>query len=402
MTGEAEHTNKIPTPLKRSISLPMIVLYGLGTTIGAGIYVLIGKVAAVAGLYMSVSFVIASLLAVFTVLSFSELVARFPKSAGEAVYLHEGFGIRWLSLSIGLCVMFAGLISSAAISRGFVGYLHEFFYVDDWLAIVLLVGALGALAAWGISESIAAAVVATLVETGGLMFVIWVSRDSFTTLPGRISDFLPPFQVAEWSAILAASILAFYAFIGFEDMVNVAEEVKDVRRNLPKAMILTLVVTTIFYVALALAATLSLSIDELSASRAPLALLVEHHAGPEAASAIALVALVAVLNGALIQIVMAARVIYGLSRQGWIPVIFSTVHPRFRTPLLATGMVTACVMAFALWLPLATLAEITSVLTLFVFAAVNLALCRIKFRSDTEPGHFTIPLWVPRHRLHCL
>ncbi len=380
--------------LKRSISMPMIVLYGLGTTIGAGIYVLIGKVAAVAGIYMPVSFIIASLLAVFTVFSFAELAGRFPKSAGEAVYLYEAFGVRWFSFCIGLCVMFAGLISAAAITRGFVGYLHEFALIPDPIAIVLLVGAMGALAAWGITESIMVAIIATLLEIGGLVFVVWVSRGSFEAIPDQLPDLLPSFRLTEWSAIMAGSILAFYAFIGFEDMVNVAEEVTDVRRNLPRAMILTLVITTALYITLALAA-ISLPISDLANSRAPLALLVERHAGATAAHTISAIALVAVLNGALIQIVMAARVVYGLAAQQWLPACFAQVHPRFQTPLMATVLITGCVMVFALWLPLATLAEITSYLTLFVFTAVNFALFRIQRQSKAPAGVMTVPAWVP-------
>lgn len=381
--------------LKRSISMSMIVLYGLGTTIGAGIYVLIGKVAAVAGLYMPVAFIIASILAVFTVFSFAELAARFPMSAGEAVYLHEAFGIRWLSLGIGLSVMFAGLISAAAISRGFVGYLHEFALIPEPVAVIALVASRGALAAWGITESITVAVFATLLEIGGLVFVLWASRGSFAALPDQLPALLPSFQMAEWSGILAGAILAFYAFIGFEDMVNVAEEVTDVRRNLPRAMILTLTITSILYIGLALAATLGLPIAELASSDAPLALLVERHAGASAAQIISAIALVAVLNGALIQIVMAARVVYGLAMQQWLPACLASIHPYFRTPLLATALTTGCVMVFALWLPLATLAEVTSFLTLFVFAAVNFSLFRIQRRSRAPEGIMTVPAWVP-------
>jgi len=380
--------------LKRSLSLPMITLYGLGTTIGAGIYVLIGKVAGSAGMYAPVSFVVASLLAGLTVFSFAEFASRLPKSAGEAIYVHAAFPTKWLALLVGLGVMFSGLTSSAAIAHGFVGYLHEFVDAPDWLAIVLLACALGIVAAWGITESVTIAVVATVIEIGGLLVAIWAGFDSLADLPARLPELLPPFETSAWSGILIGSVLAFYAFIGFEDMVNVAEEVKDVRRNLPRAIIITLIVTTAFYFALSLIAVLSLPLDELSASKAPLAMLMDRKASG-LSGAISVVAIVAILNGALIQTVMAARVLYGLANQGWLPKILATIHPTTRTPLLATTIVAALILVFALLLPLILLAEITSFLMLFIFALVNLALLRIKRRDPTPPDAFVIPLWVP-------
>lgn len=380
--------------LKRSLSMPMITLYGLGTTIGAGIYVLIGEVAGSAGMYAPLSFLLAACLASLTVFSFAEFASRLPKSAGEAVFVHAAFPVKLLALFIGLCVMFAGLISSAAISLGFVGYLHEFAAVPDTLAIILLICALGGVAAWGITESVTIAVVATIIEIGGLGVAIWSGYESLGDLPARLPELLPPFEVSAWSGILAGSVLAFYAFIGFEDMVNVAEEVQEVRRNLPRAIILTLVITTVFYVVLALVAVLSLPLEELAASKAPLATLIERKA-PGLSKTISLIAIVAILNGALIQTIMAARVLYGLSNQGWLPAALGKVHHITRTPLLATAIVVVFILIFALWLPLVQLAEITSFLMLFVFAIVNLALWRVKRRDTAPPDAFLVPIWIP-------
>jgi len=380
--------------LKRSLSLPMLTLYGLGTTIGAGIYVLIGKVAGRAGMHMPVSFLLASLIAGLTVFTFAEFSSRFPKSAGEAVYLHQGFGMKPLSLAVGLGVMFAGLVSASAIARGFVGYLHEFVALPDWLAIVLLVAALGLVAAWGITESVLLATVATLIEIAGLLYVIWAARGSLAALPERLPELLPGFALGPWEGVLIGSVLAFYAFIGFEDMVNVAEEVRDAPRTLPRAIVLTLVVTTVLYLTLALIAVLGLPLDELARSDAPLSLLLGRATGGSTAL-ISLVAIVAILNGALIQVVMAARVLYGLANQGWAPAVLARVHPATRTPLVATALVAVLVLALALWLPLVRLAEITSFLTLFVFAMVNLSLWRVKRRGPAPPDAFSVPGWVP-------
>ena len=341
-----------------------------------------------------VAFLVAALLAGLTVFSFAEFSSRLPKSAGEAVYIHAAFAKNWLALLVGLGVMVSGITSSAAIANGFVGYLHEFVAAPNWLAIVLLVCTLGIVAAWGITESVTIAVVATVMEIGRLLVAIWAGYDGLAQLPTRLPDLLPPLTTGAWSGILAGSILAFYAFIGFEDMINVAEEVKDVRRTLPRAIIITLVVTTGFYVVLSLAAVLSLPLGDLAACEAPLALLLEQKA-PGLSGAISIVAIVAILNGALIQTVMAAQVLYGLANQGWPPLFFATIHPKTRTPLPATVTVAVIILIFALWLPLVRLAEITSFVMLLMFALVNLALWRVKWRDPTPPDAFVIPGWMP-------
>jgi amino acid transporter len=381
--------------LKRGLSLPLLTLYGLGTTLGAGIYVLIGEVAGVAGMLAPISFIVASLLAAASAFSFAELSARYPQSAGEAIYVYNGLGSRGLALAVGLLVILAGTVSSAAIVNGFVGYLHEFVDVPGWLAITLLVLAFGAIAAWGIVESVTAAALFTLLEMAGLALVIWVARDSFADLPTRGAELIPAWGAAAPIAILSGAVLAFYAFIGFEDMVNVAEEVKQVSRNLPRAIILTLVVTTVFYLALSLAAVLTVPPDELQASKAPLALVYERSTGG-AATIITLIGLVAIVNGALIQIVMGSRVLYGLANRGWLPARLGRVNRRTKTPLFATALVTGSVLIFALWLPLVTLAQATSLVALIIFALVNLALFRVKLRHEPAPaGAMQTPFWLP-------
>ena len=380
--------------LKRSLSLPLLTLYGLGTTLGAGIYVLIGKVAGVAGMHTALAFMLAGVLAAFSAFSFAELGSRYPRSAGEAVYVHEGLGSRYLAAGMGLLVVLAGIVSSATIANGFVGYLENFFETPDALTITLFVLVLGAIAAFGILESVTFATVLTLIEMGGLLLVIWVARDGFATLPARAGELVPALDAAAWLGVFSGGVLAFYAFIGFEDMVNVAEEVKSATYTLPRAIILTLVVTLALYLAVALAAVLALPISELAESDAPLSLVYTRATGGSA-SVITLISLVAVMNGALIQIIMGARVLYGLSAMGWLPARLSTVNRRTRTPLFATALVTGCVLAFALALPLVRLAQTTSLITLIIFAVVNIALARIKLKSGVTEAPFNVPLWVP-------
>ncbi len=380
--------------LKRSLTLPMVVLYGLGTTVGAGIYALTGEIAGRAGMHAPLAFLIASALAAFTALSFAELSSRFPRSAGEAVYVTEAFGRPRIGALIGLMVMLAGSVSAATVSNAVPGYLAEFAQVPREMTLIVFCLVLGVIAAWGITESATVAALITLVEVAVLVLVAWAARGALADLPARATEILVPGTLA-WPGLLGASLLAFYAFIGFEDMVNVAEEVKNVRVALPRAIVLTLVATTLLYMMLTTVAVLALPPQELSQSEAPLTYLYERVSNGRASPLISGVSIVAMVNGALIQIIMASRVLYGLAMQGMLPRVLASIHPRRRTPVTATGAVTAFVAALAVWFPLAPLAAATSTLTLLVFAVVNLALMRIKARPMLEECAFVLPRWVP-------
>ena len=382
------------TKLKRSVSLPLIVFYGLGTIIGAGIYVLVGKVAGITGMLAPFSFLLASLLAAFTAFAYAELVARLPRSAGEAVYIQEAFGRRRLSMTVGLAIILIGMVSSATLANGFVGYFQEFVSVPAWLVIVVLIVCLGAISAWGIQESVTAAFVLTLVEIGGLLLVLWVAGPNLVKLPDALPAMTPSLEWPVWESLLLAAFLAFYAFIGFEDMVNVAEEVKQPTRNLPIAIVLALVISTLLYMLISTVAVLSVPPDELAASDAPLALVYTRVTG-EAPLAIGIIGMLSVLNGVLIQIIMATRILYGLSRQGWLPEVFGRVNARTHTPLIANTLIVAVILLLALWFPLLTLAKATSFITLFVFAMVNLALWWLKRDGLRVPGIIHVPRWVP-------
>jgi len=384
--------------LKRSLSLPLITFYGLGTIIGAGIYVLIGVVASKAGMFSPLAFLLAAFIAGFTAFSYAELTSRLPRSAGEAVYFQEAFGKRWLSSTIGWAVVAIGLVSAATIANGFVGYLEFFVQTPGWIAITCLVISLGLIAAIGISQSVWMATVITLIELGGLIFVLAVAGNNFDQLPERLPELIPSLDASTWNGIFIGAFLAFYAFIGFEDMVNVAEEVKNAPRTLPKAIIIALVISTILYLAIALVAVLAVPIDDLASSTAPLALIVENNVETGSYNStllISAISLIAVVNGALIQIIMASRVMYGMGNTGLAPRSLAKIHPRTQTPLFATGLTVLAVLILALWLPLVTLAQITSFITLSIFAGVNLALIKLKFRTPIISGVMHYPLWVP-------
>lgn len=383
-----------PNPLKRSLSLPLLTFYGLGTILGAGIYVLVGKVAVHAGPYVPIAFLVAALLALFTALSYAELAARYPKSGGAAVYVQAAFHRQWLSLFVGFLMILTGMVSAATLVNGFVGYLHVFVEVPAWLVIVVLVLGMGALAAWGIAESVAAAALITVIELGGLIFILFITGNHLADLPVRYAEFVPPAELHIWNGIILGAFLAFYAFIGFEDMVTVAEETKEPMRNVPLAILLALTIATLLYVLVALAAVLALPVDELARTEAPFALLYTQATG-QPPTVITIISLFAVVNGALIQNIMASRILYGMSREGWLHESLGRVHPVRRTPLLATALVTLVTLVLALWLPLVTLAKATSFITLVAFSLINLALLRIKHRDPHPAGMRIYPVWIP-------
>ena len=372
----------------------MMVLYGLGTTIGAGIYALTGEIAGVAGYYAPASFLVASLMAGFTAVSFAELCGRFPQAAGAALYVRQGFDYGWLSTIVGLLVITAGLVSASALVNGFVGYLHQFIGIERAVAIVLVTLLLGGIAAWGIVESVIIASLITVIEIGGLLLVIVISGDALSTFSVRWIELIPPLDLSSWAYVYFGATLSFYAFIGFEDMVVVAEEVKEVKRNLPLAILLTLGITTFIYMLLMVSAVLSLPPAELALSEAPMSMLYEYHTG-EKAIVISIIGMFAIINGALIQMIMASRVLYGLSSHGQLPDLFGVVYHRTRTPLIATAVATVVVLVLSLIGSLGSLAEVTSAIMLLVFSLVNLALWRIK-RSDPYPEDVRVyPIWFP-------
>jgi amino acid transporter len=199
---------------------------------------------------------------------------------------------------------------------------------------------------------------------------------------------------AIWQGILFGAFLAFYAFIGFEDMVNVAEEVRNPVRNVPLAILLALGITTLLYVAVSLTAVLTVAPQQLAASDAPLAMVYQQATGNKPV-ALSIISIFAVVNGALIQIIMGSRILYGMSRQGWLPALFGRVGRTTRTPVAASIATAGVVLVLALWLPLVTLAKSTSFLVLLIFSLMNLSLLGIKWRDPQPEGLWVIPLWVP-------
>ena len=233
-----------------------------------------------------------------------------------------------------------------------------------------------------------------MLEIIGLLLIIATGSPQLDTLPAIVQTLPPLTDIQIWPGIFIGAFLAFYAFIGFEDMVNVAEEVKQPEKNMPRAIIIALIVSTLLYVMTSLIAVVNLSPEALSASKAPLADIYTAATGNKPV-VITLIGLFAVINGALIQVIMATRIFYGMSNKGWLPKIFAQVSKRTQTPVFSTVLVVLGIAFLALWFPLQKLAESTSYLVLMIFFLVNLALLSIRKKYEL-PAHVRgNSIWIP-------
>ena len=383
-----------PQKLRRSLNTPLLILYGLGVTVGAGIYVLIGATAGQAGPYAPVAFLVAATVVAFTAFSYAELSTRYPVSAGEAAYVEAGFQRNWLTVLVGLSVAASGIISASAVSIGAASYLHPLTGIAEPILTIGVVGLMALIALWGITQSVVVAAVITVIEISGLLFVIYWGFGEADPAGVPFTEMLPDLSGPHWAGIGAASLLAFFAFVGFEDMANVAEEVKDPTQTMPKAIIWTLVLATLIYVATTTAVLFAVPLEKLALSDAPLALVFED-ASPRIQQGFGAIAVVATVNGVLIQMIMASRVLYGLADRGHLPAVFARVAPRFQTPVISTLCVAAMIMVLTQTLPIEALAERTSQVVLAVFILVNLALIRLKHRDAPTMNYYRVPVIVP-------
>ena len=379
--------NHSPSPptLKRALGLPLLVFYGLGVTVGAGIFALVGEILGLAGDHAPLAFLIAGAIAAATARAFALLARRYPRAAGEALYATEGFGPVAGRLA-GLGVALTGVVSSAVISLAFAGYVGTLTALPAGIILIVLLAAIAAIAWVGVKESVTAAAVITVLEVGTLAVVAAVGFPSL--LDAAIWERLlsPPATAPQLELILAAAAVSFFAFIGFEDIVNMAEETKNPERQLGPAIAITLIVSTGLYAVIAAIAAAAPDRGAIAGSQAPIADLFAMLTGWSAAP-ISVMAAIAMINGILVQVVMASRVIYGMAREGLLPAWLGAVEPQRRTPLRATLIVTLVIAALALTAPMLALAQATGYITLAVFALVNLSLYRIASRPGWQGPH---------------
>ncbi|MDP1701252.1 MAG: APC family permease [Aestuariivirga sp.] len=365
-------TDKPVPVLRRALNLPWLVFYGVGVTVGAGVFALIGEVVRISGDHAVWAFLIAGLVAAFTALSYAVLASAYPRAAGEAIYVKMGFG-ELAGRIVGLGVVAVAITSSAVISLAFAGYLGALTGFHSSASVIGVLALLGLVAWFGVRESVGFAAIVTVLEVGTLAAVVigglplLATEDAATRLATLPSD--PTSLVA----VFAGAFLAFFAYIGFEDIVNMAEETKDPHRAIPAAIGWTLGISLALYGLVAAVAVSFPDRQALVGSNAPLALLFERTTDYPAAP-VAAMASIAMINGILVQIVMASRVLYGMAREGMVPVVLGRLDAKRATPAIAIALITAAILALALFVPFLRLASLTSFIILLIFMAVNASL----------------------------
>ncbi|MBB2911131.1 amino acid transporter [Streptosporangium becharense] len=382
--------------LKRVIGRRVLLLFVVGDILGAGIYALVGKVAGNVGGALWLPFLIAFILAALTATSYAELVGKYPRAAGAALYVNKAFSIPFLTFIVAFAVMMSGVTSASAAARAFGGrYLAEFVTLPVVVGAFLFLGLITLVNFAGISESVKVNVVLTIIEAFGLLVIMAIGVYALLSgdgEPSRALEFHP--ANGAFLGVLGGTALAFYALLGFEDSVNLAEEAKDPQRDFPRALFGGLVVTALIYMAVAFTATMLVDTETLVASSGPLLEVVKVAGFAFPPKLFALIALLAVGNTALINMIMASRLVYGMAREGIVPRLFAAVHPTRATPWVSIVFTVGIAAILVATGEVSTLADTTVLLLLCVFTMVNVAVLVLR-RERVEHYHFRAPTWMP-------
>jgi amino acid transporter len=374
-----------------------MALYGLGGMLGAGIYGLIGKAAGQVGNAVWLAFIVALIAALLTALSYASLGSRYPRAAGAAYVTQRAYGFPLLSFMVGLALVCSGLTSIATQSRVFAANFIELIGLDGMPVAGLALGFLmimSGIVFRGIRESMWVNILCTIVEASGLILVVlvgmsyWGSVNYLETPPTNGDDHA-------MLIVIQGAILAFFAFIGFEDMYNVAEEVREPQRTIPLGLVVAMVAAAIIYIAVAITAVSVVPWQELSQAPGPITEVVARAAPAIPPILFTGITLFAVANTGLVNFVTASRLLYGMARQGLLPQILGRVHNGRRTPHIAIFLLFLILVPLALSGTIAELASATVLLLLSVFTVVNGALFVLKGRKGEEPGRFEIPRIIP-------
>jgi amino acid transporter len=381
----------------------LLLLFVVGDILGTGVYALTGKVAGEVGGAVWLPFLCAFVVALLTATSYLELVTKYPKAGGAAVYTHKAFGIHFLTFLLTFAVMCSGLTSASSASKAFAANFFSAAHIDADRGALLMITALGFMTLIalvnlrGVGESVKANVVLTCVELSGLLIVIGIGAWALIGGDGdtsRLTDFKVPEGESPFSAVTAATALAFFAMVGFEDSVNMAEETKDPVRIFPKIMLIGLCITGVIYVLVAISAVALVSPDELNKGATPLLKVVQAGAPGFPLELFAWITMFAVANSALINMLMASRLLYGMSHEQVLPGPLGRVLRRRRTPYIAILFTTLLAFVLIGYADLAALGGTTAFLLLCVFAIVNVAVLILR-RDRVEHKHFRAPTALP-------
>ncbi len=372
--------------LKRELGLIEITLSGIGIILGAGIYALIGKAAGLAGNSIWLSFALSALIAVFTGLSYAELSSIFPKASAEYEYIINAFGKR-LAFIVGWLIIWSGVIGASTVALGFAGYFNALFNMPVKTTAIILIVILSFIIFYGIKESAWFAIVATLIEAAGLVFIIFIGIPYL----GNVDYFEMPHGL---SGVFEASALVFFAYIGFEGIVKLSEETKSPEKTIPKGLFLAIVISIVLYILVAISAVSVIGWEKLSASDAPFADVAFKALGSDAFIVLSVIALFATSNTVLMMLLASSRITYGMAGSFSLPGVLAQVHASRRTPWVAIVTMTALSMIFVLAGDIEFAANVTN-FTLFVtFIVVNAALVVLRYKAPDLERPFKVPLAI--------
>lgn len=384
------------TKLRRRITGPLLFSFILGDVLGAGIYALMGELSAEVGGMVWLPLLIALLMALLTAGSYAELVTKYPRAGGAAVFAERAFGRPIVSFLIGFCMLAAGITSAAGLALAFSGdYLASFVDVPPTVAALVFLVLVACLNARGISESLRSNVAMTVVELSGLVIVVVAVALMVGDGRGDVGRVVElPEGAGAATATLSAAIIAYYSFVGFETSANVAEEIRDPARVYPRALFGSLLVAGLVYVLVGLASAIALPADELAGSTGPLLAVVEESGVGVPETVFSVIALVAVANGALLTMIMASRLTFGMAEHGLLPSVLGKVLPRRRTPWTAIVATTVVAGVLTTVGDIGTLAETVVLLLLFVFLSTNVSVLVLR-RDQVDHDHFRVWTFVP-------
>jgi amino acid transporter len=373
----------------------------VGDILGTGIYALTGSVAKEIGGALWVPFLGAFVVAFLTAFSYLELVGKFPGAGGAALYTHRAFGVQFLTFMVTFTVMCSGVTSAASAAKAFGDtYLREFLTLPLWLVALAFIAGLALINFRGVGESVKANVLLTCIEVTGLAIIIIAGVWAIGAGQGDASRLVEINTSGEsalgpWLAITTAISLAFFAMVGFEDSVNMAEETKDPVKIFPRAMLLGMAVAGTIYVIVAIVSSMLLPASELAeAGSGALLAVLEVSAPGFPLQLFAAIGLLAVINSALINMLMASRLLYGMANERVLPSMFATVHPTRRTPWVSILFSSAIAYILVVSVDLSVLGGTTALLLLVVFTIVNIAVLVLR-KHKVEHRHFRAPTWAP-------
>jgi basic amino acid/polyamine antiporter, APA family len=374
------------TSLHRTLGLVEVTAGGVGIIIGAGIYVLLGAATAHAGPLVWAAFLVAAVLSALTGLSYAELSSMFPSAAGEYEYTRHA-APEWVAFVVGWTMIVGLVVAAATVSMGFARYLGYFVNLDPrWTSLGLL-GAVSGVAMLGVKQSARLTVGLSAVQVGGLVLVAAIGLPHM----GDVDLFSGPGV----SGVLGAAALVFFAFIGFDEVITLAEETRDPTRTVPRALLLALGLSTVLYVAVAVAAVSVLGAGPLAASARPLADVMAHILGERGATVVAAIAVMTTTNTTLLALTAASRVMYGMAKAGAMPRAFALVHPTRRTPIRAITAAALVGGAFAVFGDFTVIAAVTDFAVYVVFVAVNGTVIVLRRTRPDLPRPFAVA-WAIR------